>query len=55
MMVNTDCQLDGIYNHLETKSPGPSVRDLLDEANGVERTYSSCKHAPFHGMQSQTA
>lgn len=39
MAVNINCQLDGIYNHLGDKSLGLSVRDQLDEANGVERTY----------------
>lgn len=52
MVVNINCQLDGIYNHLGDKSLGISVSDQLDEANGVERT--SGKHVPFHGLQSQT-
>lgn len=39
MVVSINCQLDGIYNHLGDKSLGLSVRDQLDEANGVERTY----------------
>lgn len=54
-MVNINCQLDGIYSHLGDKSLGMSVSDQSDEDNGVERTYSSCKLAPFHGLQSQAA
>lgn len=53
MVVNINCQLDGIYNHLGDKSLGMSGSDQSDEDNGIKRTYSSCKLTPFHGLQSQ--
>lgn len=36
MMVNIDCQLDGLYHHLGARSLGMFVRDQLDEVNGVK-------------------
>lgn len=38
-MVNCDCQLNGIYNHLRDTSLGMSVRDLTEEDSlGVRRS-----------------
>lgn len=38
-MVNCDCQLNGIYNHLRGTSLGMSVRDLTEEDSlGVRRS-----------------